>query len=95
MSNVIDFLERMGHDAQLRHASLNEVEHALARTQLDPELQAAILAKDQQKLEILLGQNNVCCALMPGKEDEEEDGDEGPSKEDGEITFKSSFRVSA
>ena len=65
MSNVIAFLERMGQDAQLRHASQNDVGLELARTQIDSELRAAILAKDQQQLEALLGAGNVCCALMP------------------------------
>jgi len=72
MSNVIAFLERMGRDAQLRHASQNEVELALAHAQIDPELQAAIFAKDQQQLETLLGSSIVCCLIQPevGGEDE-------------------------
>jgi hypothetical protein len=65
MSNVIAFLERMGQDAQLRHASQNDVEFELVRAQIDPELQAAILAKDQQQLETLLGGGGVCCLLFP------------------------------
>ena len=66
MSNVITFLERMGRDAQLRDASQNEVELELARAQVEPELRMAILAKDQQKLEALLGGGgNVCCAQFP------------------------------
>ncbi|MBB6188618.1 hypothetical protein [Rhodanobacter sp. MP7CTX1] len=71
MSNVIAFLERMGQDAQLRHASQNDVRLALAREQIDPELQAAILAKDQQRLETLLGSSNVCCMIEAdsGEED--------------------------
>jgi hypothetical protein len=65
MSNVISFLERMGRDAQLRHSSQSEMELALARAEIDPELQAAIRARDQRKLEILLRGRNVCCALFP------------------------------
>ncbi|TAM59037.1 MAG: hypothetical protein EPN49_11705 [Rhodanobacter sp.] len=71
MSNVIGFLERMGQDAQLRHASQNDVEQALTRAQIDPELQVAILAKDQRRIEALLGVSNVCCAFM--YDDHEED----------------------
>jgi hypothetical protein len=94
MSNVIDFFERMGQDAQLRHASQSEVELALAREQIDPELQAAILAKDRQKLEALLDGGSVCCALFPGKEeDEDEDEDEeSPSREGEEIAAQYVFR---
>ena len=93
MSNVIDFLERMGQDAQLRHASRSEVELVLKDAQIDPELQAAILAKDRATLETLLGHVNVCCMLAPAKEDEEEE--ESPSRDDEEISLESVVRVVA
>jgi hypothetical protein len=88
MSNVIDFLERMGRDARLRDASQEELELVLASARVDPELKAAILAKDQSRLELLLGSVNVCCMVNPGKEDEDEDDDseESPSRGGGEIT---------
>ncbi|MBB6243959.1 hypothetical protein [Rhodanobacter sp. MP1X3] len=89
MSNVIDFLERMGQDAHLRHASQDEVERALTGAQIDPELQAAILAKDQRQIEALLGHCNVSCMLMPGKEDEDEDTEESPSRDNEEVTSQS------
>jgi hypothetical protein len=95
MSNVINFLERMGQDAQLRHASRNEMELALAGTQIDPELQAAILAKDQSLLEVLLGGDNVCCAQMPGKHDEDDETEESPSREGEETAIRSTFRAVA
>jgi hypothetical protein len=85
MSNVINFLERVGQDAQLRHASEDELLLALASAQIDPALQAALIAKDQARLEVLLAANaNVCCGLHPGKEDDD-DSEEEPSKEDEEI----------
>jgi hypothetical protein len=65
MSDVIDFLERMGQDAQLRHGSQEEVELALASAEIAPELQAAIVAKDQAQLEGLMGQTPLRC-LFPG-----------------------------
>jgi hypothetical protein len=95
MSNVIDFLERMGQDAQLRHASRSEMELVLMGAQLDPKLQEAILAKDQQWLESLLGRNNLCCAQFPGKGDEDEEGEESPSKDGDELTMQSTFYVVA
>lgn len=83
MSNVIDFLERMGQDARLRHASQNEVELALVSEQVDLDLQAAILAKNSSHLGALLGQGVFCCMQEPGKEDDDEDDDteESPSRE--------------
>ena len=95
MSDVIDFLERVGQDAQWRNASQDEMELALAHAQIDPELQAAILAKDQQKLGVLLGQVNVCCMEEPWKNDEDEDTEETPSQDDEEVSLQSVFQVSA
>jgi hypothetical protein len=95
MSNVIDFLEKMGQDAQLRHASQDEVERALTGAQIDPELQAAILAKDQSGIEALLGQRNVCCMLAPSKENEDEEPEENPSQDDEEISLHSVLRLVA
>ena len=82
MSDVIDFLERMGQDAQLRHGSQSEVELALASAEVAPELQSAILAKDQARLETLLGQVPLCAVFFPGEEEEEEEDEteETPSE---------------
>jgi hypothetical protein len=86
MSDVIDFLERMGQDSQLRHGSQDEVELALASAEIAPELQSAILAKDQTRLETLLGQAPLCVVLWPGEEEDEEEDEteETPSREPGE-----------
>ena len=88
MSNVIDFLERMGRDGKLRHASTKDMEGALEVAQIDPQLAAAILAKDSALIESLLGDSKIYCALMPGKQDKEEEGegeDEAPSREESGI----------
>ncbi len=72
MSDVIDFLERWGRDAQLRHATGAELTRALASAQIEPFLRKAILAADQRHLEFLLGtQPNVCCLIFVPKSDEE------------------------
>lgn len=92
MSNVITLLERMGRDAQLRHAAQSDLQRELEHAEIAPELMAAILAGDQMQLEKLLGQSNVCCAFMPSKEDEEEE--ESPSRED-EISLASKVRFLA
>lgn len=93
MSNVIDLLERMGQDARLRHASQDEVEFALAGAQIDPGLRAAIVAKDQTKLEMLLGTGNLCCMQFPAKEEEDGDDEESPSREGEEISLQSVFQI--
>jgi hypothetical protein len=89
MSSIIDFLERLGADAQLRHASQEELALVVADSQLDAAVGAAIIAKSTAELYALLDmrpmfhiQNN------PGREEEEEEeeGDEeqeapAPSKQ--------------
>jgi hypothetical protein len=84
VSNVIDFLNTLGQDADLRHASRQELELALEAAGIDPALRAALLGSDQRKLENLLGANtNVCAMIAPGrKEDEEEDEDDFDEDDD-------------
>ena len=82
MSNVIDFLERLGQDAQLRIATNEQIDEALRNAGIDPALRAAIVSRDQRSLEALLGaDSNVCCMIY--KEDEEEE-EEKEGEEEGE-----------
>lgn len=94
MSNVIDLIERLGQDARLRHASVADMELALTQAQVDPEIRAAILAKDQRRLEQLLEGGNVCLALCPAEE-EDDDTEEAPSRDDDEIPSGSAARLMA
>ena len=85
MSNVIDFLQRLGQDANLRHATRTELALALAEAGIDPALREALLGSDQRKLESLLGADtNVCAMIHPNKkeEDDEEDEDFDDEEED-------------
>jgi hypothetical protein len=98
MTDVIEFLERMGQHARLRHAVRGELELALTDAEIAPELQAAILAKDQAQIEVLLGQAPLCGYFLPGKEEEEEqeegdDGNETPPKEPDETPERSVLRT--
>lgn len=100
MTNVIDFLESLGQDATLRHATSEAVEEALAIAQIDPALRAAILDKDQHRLQELLGvQTNVCCLVHAPEDDEEEaeeddddfDDDEGDKEGDDDLKSQRSM----
>jgi hypothetical protein len=51
----------VGQNATLRHASKSDVGFALARAQIAPELQTAVLGNDQQHLEALLGVGSLYC----------------------------------
>jgi hypothetical protein len=67
MSNIIDFLETIGQDANLRYASNREMQHMLVNSQLDQDIKQAVLARDQQRLTALVGAQNVCCLLVPAQ----------------------------
>jgi hypothetical protein len=86
MSNVIDFLEQMGRDAQLRSATGLEVEAALLRAGIEPNTRAAILGGDQLLLESLVGaSHNICCMInVPDEEEESEEEDDDDKEEEGE-----------
>lgn len=84
MSNVIDFLERFGYDADLRYAPQDELEAALKVAGIDPAVRAAIVNNDQLALERLLGADtNVCCIVnKPDDEEEEEEEEENEEEEE-------------
>jgi hypothetical protein len=86
MSNVIDFLEKWGQDAQLRHATGTDLERALLRAGIEPAERAAILGADRSTLESLLGARSrvVCAIFAPEEEEVEEEDEDGEEKEDGE-----------
>jgi GTP cyclohydrolase I len=65
MSNVINFLEMIGQNSNLRDASRSDLLATMAAMQIAPELQSAILAKDAQQLQTALGASNVCCMMIP------------------------------
>ncbi len=87
MSNVIDFLERMGRDSQLRHATGLDLEDALRRAGIEPGVRDAILEGDQLRLESLLGASHPICCLVnaPEEEEGEEEDDEEYEEDDDEV----------
>lgn len=72
MTDIIEFLERVGQDAHLRHGSRDDLERALTAAELAPGLRAAILSRDQSYLEALMQQAPVCGYFFAGKDDEEQ-----------------------
>lgn len=93
MSDVIDFLERVGEDAQLKHAAHVDLELAMTDARIASELRSAVLAQASSRLEALLGCEPLLCMQFPGNEDEEEseeDGpEEGPAREGEEMILQS------
>lgn len=95
MSQIIGFLEAMGQDAHLRHATHLEANQALAQARVAPELRAAILSGDQSMLEARLGARiNLICALGPARDDEDQER-ESPARDDEEIHTTFEWRSAA
>jgi hypothetical protein len=96
--HIIDFLERLGQDAGLRHVTEAAMENAMRQAGIAPALRVAILNKDQTLLTSLLGADtNVCCLVHypdpDGLRESEDDGDEDAAKEDKDKTEKSYRRA--
>lgn len=87
MPNVVDCLDRIGRDIELRYASAEEIERVLAQEQIEPAVRKALL-DDASRPEALLGARaNVCCMIHPpgeepAEEEEPEDDTDGAEEED-------------
>lgn len=85
MSNVVDFLEKLGENAELRYISGGKLEQALSEAQIDPALHAALLNAEPRELASLLGASaNVCSMIRPADEPEEPADDEDDEEEEDE-----------
>ncbi len=86
MSNVIDFIEQLGRDAQWRHASGAAVEAAMIEAGFAPSVREAVLGEDPSALELLVGARPIICCLInhPAEEEseEEEEDDTDDEQED-------------
>jgi hypothetical protein len=98
MTKAIELLERFGQDAGLRAQILDEVQNALSRSDISPELAAALTSGNQSALDTLLGaRTNVACMVFPAKDDEDEeekpDDDKDAPDENPEKSLLSPRRV--
>lgn len=59
MSNVIGFLEQAGRDAAMRHASREQLLHAMRAGNIEPAMQKAVLRPNAAALAALLGAREV------------------------------------
>jgi CO dehydrogenase/acetyl-CoA synthase beta subunit len=82
MSNVIEFLERLGSDAYLRQAAKDEVAMALADAKVDASAGEAILARNVEELYALLNQGPLFCLQSFPRKEEEEEEEEGQGEEE-------------
>lgn len=84
MSNVIEFLERMGRDASWRSSQTNDIELAIADSNLTPAAKAALLAQDSRSLSELVGADSNLCCLVHNPDDDEDEEEEEEEDEDDE-----------
>jgi phosphopantothenoylcysteine synthetase/decarboxylase len=83
MSNVLEFLERVGQDWRLRHAEPAMLAQALSQAGIETSLHQAILDHDSKRLQALLNLSaTVCCAVHPAHEDEDDDAEEDEDLDD-------------
>ncbi|MET3653538.1 hypothetical protein [Dyella japonica] len=89
MSDVIDFLEKLGSDARLLQAAKDEVALALADAQVEAAASEAILARNVEELHALLKvAPSYCFQTVPRREDEDEEEKEGEEGEESEEQAK-------
>ncbi len=82
MTDIIDFLEKLGQDAQLRHADCGEIREALADARIDKTAAAAILAGDERTLARHLGaRTDLNCLIFAPRRAPGEEPDKEPEKE--------------
>src|SRR5688500_10761870 len=81
MSNVIALLETLGADASLANMDAGEFAAAVAGLPLDDDARAALLARDADALNGLLGgRMQMMCLLFPA--DGQEPAEEQPAQDD-------------
>jgi hypothetical protein len=82
--DIIDFLERIGKDAELRYASEMALARALNDAHMSPPAHAALLSGGRGGIEAVLNtdNNNVCCMVFaPTPEGEAEESDKPRQQE--------------
>jgi hypothetical protein len=84
MSDLIDFLEKMGGDSQSRFTTGPGLEEALTRAGIAPTVRSAVLAGDQLRLESLIGASHNVCNLVNLPDEEEEEEEEEDKEHEGD-----------
>ena len=70
MSNVIEFLERMGRDAELRYGGAQALSAAIDSAQLTPEMRAALLSLEPEQVATAVGtKDKLHCLVYPVETD--------------------------
>ncbi|WP_116807098.1 hypothetical protein [Steroidobacter cummioxidans] len=74
MSNLIEFLEKLGQNSQLRNVTGLELQAALSQAGIESSVHAALAGADRHSLETQAGAaTNVCCLIHAAEDDSEGD----------------------
>jgi hypothetical protein len=92
MSNVIGFLEQMGKNAALSRLEGEEFAAAVDALGLDDAPRQALLARDHEALNALLGGRlAMTCMLFPADDDNKKDDDQDDSDQPDQDDRKESI----
>ena len=87
--DIIDFLEKLGQDAQLRGATRVRLQAALLAAGMPAGTRQALMSGDEQALRALLdADENRCCLIASPRDEEDEEeeqtgNDEAPASPQG------------
>ncbi|HMN45240.1 MAG TPA: hypothetical protein PKE27_11725 [Povalibacter sp.] len=82
MTKLIEFLEKMGGDAQMRTASGEDLVHAMELAGIDAAAREILANQDQRGLEELMGASaNVFCSLETPDDGGEDEGTPPPDSD--------------
>ena len=74
--DAIEFLERVGADARVRHGSERDLQEVVAGSALEEPLAAALLTRDCDAVYGLLGKGLQMAVQVPAEEEEAPEDDE-------------------
>lgn len=83
MSNVISFLQALGEKAAMGEENYVA---AIDAMQIDPQMRTALLARDQDAINRLLGgRGNVYSLLVPAEDDDKKDDEKDDDEQKEQI----------
>ncbi|MEI7037146.1 hypothetical protein [Fulvimonas yonginensis] len=82
MFDVVDFLERVGRDATLAHASPDEVASGTLDARLSAEQRELLATRALLEVSALLDAPMLCCMQFPAEEEEEAPQPDEPDTEE-------------
>jgi len=83
MTDIIDFLEELGKNANIRLDKV-DIESLLVNDDFDEQAKQAILNKDANAIEMILNaRSKIVCLIVPAEDDDDnEEEDDSDSKEE-------------